>query len=277
MPKAITFNTISTELLEHAELIYRRFDGLGYTVSIEPSNLGYPKTPAMSCHKHHTTIIIEVYTRPDIKTLNSWVALCKSTNHDLRVAVCLPHSNQNKQLAKHQIDFQQLGIGIYVSNGTKVTEICQPKDLSLQIHPPELKDFPKFVRKALGTAYELFERGQWREGFEEACKALEQRARRYLKDSINSGRLTIYDTHGKPKNPTSARIDKMPIGPLAEAFGNASPQNITDSQLYKTLSSINPDRVGVAHKINKIKTEKSLRSNVGVHMHAIVQAFRHMK
>lgn len=275
MARGPTFNTMPTDLLEYAELTYQRFQGLGYSIKVEPLELGYPKTPAMSCSRSHTTVIIEICQRIDIKMVRVWAALCRSTARDLRIALCLPKTSADQNLVKYQLECKNLGVGIYVCCEVNVHEITPPQDVSVQIHLPDLKDFPKNVRTALGSAYEQFDRKQWREGFEEACKALEQRARRYLQESIVSGRLSVYQ-HGKPKNPTTRQIDKMTIGSLAETFGNAQPQNSTDSLVYKTLSAINPDRVGVAHKLLKIKTEKSLRSNVGVHMHSIVQALKQL-
>mgnify|MGYP000120738058 CR=1 FL=1 len=276
MAKGATFNTIPTDLIEHAEVAYKRFDELGYTVSVEPTGLGYPKTPAMSCRRQHTTMIVEVCKHIDMRALRSWAALCRSTSHDLRIAICMPAVGVAKELHKYQLECNELGIGIYVSDGRNLQELGAPQDLSVQVHLPELKGFPKHVRKALGSAYEQFGRKQWREGFEEACKAFEQRARIYLRDSIVSNRLTVYEK-GIPKNPSRDRIDKMTLGQLADTFAKAQPQNATDSLLHKTLSSINPDRVGVAHKLDLIKTEKSLRKNVGVHMHSIIQALHKLK
>ena len=130
------------------------------------------------------------------------------------------------------------------------------------------------MRKALGSAYEQFERGQWRESFEEACKALESMAKPYLSNAIHAGRLKISEG-GVVKNPTVAGIKRMTLGQLANAYSKAQPQNATDAVLHQTLAAINPARVGVAHNVNAAKTERQLRKNVGAHMHAIVQALKH--
>lgn len=261
--------------MEFAEAACIYFEDLGYTIKIEPSELGYPKTPALRCARNHTTIIVEVCEKPNLKIIKEWVALGRSTSNDLRTSICIPRSAQG-HLAKCLAECRELGIGVYVATATDVQELVPAKDLGLQLHLPSLSGYPKKVRKALGSAYEQFGRQQWREGFEEACKALEQRARLYLKQAIQNGRLKIYNVNGLLNNPTTKQINKMPLGALAEAFAKARPQNATDALIQKTLYSVNPDRVGVAHKINQIKTEKSLRKNVGVHMHVIVQALKHI-
>jgi hypothetical protein len=268
-----SFQTLSIDLVEFAEAACRYFEDLGYTLKIEPTELGYPKTPALRCARKHTTIIIEVSEKPNMDIIREWVALGRSTSDDLRVSICIPKSAQ-QHLAKCQAECQELGVGVYVATAASVQEWFAPQDLGLQLHLPSLSGYPKKVRIALGSAYEQFRRRQWREGFEEACKALEQRARSYLKQAIKRTRLTVFDVSGQPKNPSDKAIDKMTLGALAETFSRAQPQNATDSLIQKTLSSINPDRVGIAHKIDQIKTEKSLRKNVGVHMHAIVQALK---
>lgn len=268
----VPFQTLSIDLVEFAEAACTHFKGLGYSIKIEPSELGYPKTPALRCSRKHTTIIVEVCEQANMDLMREWVALGRSTDGDLRVSICIPTSAQ-RHLPKYQQECQELGVGVYVATSTNIQEWSAPQDLSLQVHLPKLTSYPKKVRVALGSAYEQFGRKQWREGFEEACKALEQRARSYLKIAINRGRLTIYAA-GAPQNPTASAINKMTLGQLANAFAKAQPQNATDSLIQKTLASVNPDRVGVAHKLDQIRTEKSLRKNVGVHMHSIVQTLK---
>lgn len=277
MSKPARFNTVPSDLVEHAETARVHFDRLGYAISIEPQALGYPKTPALRCKRKHTTVILEICEKLDIRTLRDWVALCRSTAEDVRVAVCVPQSATATHLPKHQNDLQTLGIGIYVSQGGTLKEWLAPGDLSLQVHLPDLANFPKLARRALGAAYEQFDRKQWREGFEEACKAIEEKSRAYLLSSIKSGRLTVTTVKkGKPTVLTISQAKRLTLGQLAHAFTSAHPQNSVDALIARTLTSINPDRIGVAHLIGRIKTEHSLRKNVGVHMHSIAQALKHI-
>lgn len=271
-----TFQTVPTDLVEHAEAMREYFNTLGYKIKTEPRELGYPNTPAIVCQRTHTTVVIEVCSKINMATLREWVAYCKSSFTDTRIALCVPSESAHKYLAKHQAECQQKGIGVYVCENTQVNEWLAPHDISLNLELPDISNLPKGIRKALGSAYEQFERGQWRESFEEACKALESKAKPYLIKAINVGRLKIYES-GVVKNPTVKQINKMTLGQLANAYSKAQPQNATDSVLHQTLAAINPARVGVAHKVNAAKTERQLRKNVGTHMHAIVQALKHLQ
>lgn len=270
-----TFNTVPTELVEHADHAYTHFDGLGYRIKIEPYELGYPKTPTLQCKRQHTTVIVEICAKVDIPTLRDWSAYCRSTDRDLRIAICVPESSVAKYLAKTQLECQRLGIGIYVSTSAGLQELVPAQDLSLQVQLPDIKRLPKQLRVALGSAYEQFGRQQWREGFEEACKALENRAKEYLIPQVTQQILSIIEG-GVRKNVSEATMRRMTLGQLANTYGKLQPQTLIVSLVHKTLAAINSDRVGVAHKISERKTEKSLRRNVGMHMHAIVQAFRHL-
>jgi hypothetical protein len=267
------FQTIPTDLIEHAEAVREYFKSLGYKVSIEPTELGFPSTPALLCKRTHTTIVVEVCSKINQSSLRDWSAYCRSNSSDVRIAICVPDAASQKELASHQAKCKELGVGIYVSNDTQVNEWMAPRDISLNLELPDIGNLPLKTRKALGSAYEQFDRGQWREGFEEACKAIESKAKPYLIKALQTGRLKIYEK-GVPKNPTKAAIMKMTLGALAVTFSKAQPLNVVDSTIYRTLEAINPNRVGVAHKVHNAQTEKQLRKHVGAHMHAIVQALK---
>jgi len=271
MPKAIAFDTVPIELVEHAVIAYRYFNTRGYSIEIEPSPVHFERCPALLLKRNHTKVVIEVCLKIDMSALRGWVSLGRSLTEDFRVAICIPKSVASaNNFAKCQSECKELKIGIYVSENEVLTEWVSPGDLNINVVLPPIEDLHKNTQKALGATYEQFERSQWREGFEDACKSLEQKIRPYLSKAIKSKRLTIFE-NGKAKNPTAAKISKMTLGNLGRAFQNAQPLNAMDSQISKTLDLINMDRVGVAHKINKVQTEKSLRKNVGMHMHAIVR------
>ncbi len=266
-----SFNTVATELLEHAEVVYEHFRGLGYNVKVEPMEAHYPARPTFICRRDHTVLAILVFGRFDMVLLNDWVSLAKSLKQDFRIVICIPKECSVKQLPKHQLDCNKLGIGVYVSADGQLQRLQEPSDQNINVVLPDLGAKPRRVRKTLGTAYEHVQAGRWREGFEEACKALEQDARPYLERAIDAGRLTIYK-NGKPKNPTVEQIRKMTLGQLGVAFADAQPLNSTDTHVSKALTQINADRVGVAHKNKQASTERRLRKNVGLNMHIIVRA-----
>lgn len=276
MPK-IVLNTVATELIEHAEAALAHFSILGYSSKIEPHEISFPTRPTFVFKRGHTQLVIIVCGKIDQGQLSQWVSLAKSMSTDFRIGVCLPHEMWQKQSGKHELQLQQLGVGVYASNAGAVVQIRESVDQNIKITLPNLADFPKSVRKVLGHSYEHFEAGRWRECFDEACKAFEQEARPYLKKAIANGRLSIHDKKGQVKNPTNAQIDKLSLGQLAATFGQSQPQNSVDSQVYRAMTQINGDRVGAAHKNKSIATERNLRKNVGLHMHSIVQAINQLK
>jgi hypothetical protein len=276
MPK-VRFNTISTELVEHAEVAYDYFRNLGYAIKVEPYELPYPTRPALVCKSNHTQTVVLVCGRIEMEQLEAWVSLAKSLNTDFRVVICIPSESTQKYLPKLQLKIQQLGIGIFVSSSGQIARLSDPIDQNIRVDLPALKTLPRSVRKVLAPAYEHFIGGRWRDCFEEACKAFEQEVRPYFKQAIANGRLTVFDANGMPRNPTQERIEKMTLGQLAYALNNARPQNTTDSQIEKALFQINDDRVGLVHKNQQAKTEKRLRKNVGVHMHVMIQAVKELK
>ena len=272
-----TFNTIPTELVEHAEVAYEHFDSHGYKIKAEPIEIHYPSRPALVCKINHTQVAIIVCGKIDIEQLKNWVQFAKSLNFDFRVSICIPSESTTRHLPKHQLKINELGIGIYVSTNGKLTTLSEAIDQNIKVALPDLKSLPKRARRALGPAYEHFDGGRWRDCFEEACKALEQSARPYFKNAISTGRLTAHKDNGAPKVLTAAQIDKLTLGQLGHEIGLSTPQNTLDTLIKKAIDQINSDRVGLVHKNKKAATEKRLRNNVGLHMHSIIQAIKQIK
>lgn len=255
MPKR-EFSTVSTRLLEYAEAAVKHFENHGYRVYPEKIELGFPYTPTILCTRNSTTIILEVSNRLlDEKRTSAWVGYAKSCTKDTRVAVCLP---PKATIPTHfETNLRKIGMGLYIAQEDgHLVESIPPRDLALQIELPQLSSLPRKLKSLLGSAYEQFNRSQWREGFEDACQALETEARQYLKADIKSGRIIIVGKTG-PKNLTSQQVDKMTIGQLAKTFSSIQNQNYLDTQISKTLDKINMDRIGVVHHKLKPKTEKN--------------------
>jgi hypothetical protein len=169
---------------------------------------------------------------------------------------------------------KELGVGLYRSSVTSLSEELPPKDLGLNVTLPNAARIPANVRPLVGPIYEQFDRSNWREGFGDACTTLEQEARKYLKDGVASGRVEFIDQNGKPKKFSGAAIDKMPMGPLGATFAMIKSPNKIDSAVGEILTRLNRDRVGEAHHKAKPVTETRLRKNVGSHMHAILEGLR---
>jgi hypothetical protein len=148
--------------------------------------------------------------------------------------------------------------------------------MALNVSLPKLETPPSQMRKILGPVYEQFNRSQWREGFEDACQAVETHARRYLAKGLASGRIALVTAKGKSRSLTTAQIDKLTLGQLAVAFAEIQNQNHADASIAKVLARINKDRVGVAHHKAKPATEARLRKNVGRHMWSVIAALKEL-
>jgi hypothetical protein len=271
------FKTVADELLDSAEIVADDFQFRGYRVEVERAELGYPSTPTLVCKRGNiTTIIVEVDSGISFQKLSrkleEWVRYARSTSKDTRVAACLPADTNltHRQMAS----LQDNGVGLYVAFKDRVLERIGPADLGLSFALPELRSLSPAVRIILGDAYEQFAHTHWREGFEEACKALETEARRYLNRWSRTGRITVLRKKG-PIVLTAKQINRMTMGNLAADFAKIQNQNHGDNMIAQALARINKDRVNVVHKKRKATTEKRLRQNVGQHMWTIVAALKY--
>ncbi len=266
------FLTVAEELLDVAEKLADHFEGNGYTVTVEDrSRPDYPYMPTLRCKRQSTTLFVEVVdAKPSKEHIREWRAFCSSQSRDSRYAIGIRLGGHigAEDLASLQSD----GVGVLaVDKDYSVVELSNPHDLALNLNPPTLTAYPNRVRKALGPAWEELRRGNWREGFDSACIALETEVRKYLKRHIRSGRLTFLTASGRPKTFTEASIDRMTMGQLKDAFGLVVKPNHADSMLFGVLSDLNPDRILVAHRRGESAAETRLRRKVPRHLWSIAR------
>lgn len=266
------FLTVPDELLGEAVAIATHFDGLGYHVTAEPRELGYPFTPTLRCDRSPTTLLVEVSRRAQVDRLSEWAAYASACEDDTRVTVGLPDAARIPQ--KQNLQLSKLGVGLLIVSAGQVTETLAPRDLSMNVNLPRISRDAVPIRTALGAVYEHFNRSNWREGFSDACVVFEDACRKYLWKAISSGRTGVLKENGQPKVLTRALVDGMTMGQLAGDFRRMQKQNHCDSIIAKTLAALNPDRILVAHKRRRPKTEASLRKSVGPQMWRIVTALR---
>jgi hypothetical protein len=271
---ARAYSTVADELREHADCVADYFEALGWTVKVEPQELGYPYTPTFRCRRPPTVLLVEVYASIRAERMRAWAGYAKSRNTDTRIAVALPRDAPRGM--EDDAKLRDAGIGLYLSEGDRAIEVIAPMDMAVNVELPELKTLPPKMRKALGPAYEQFKRSQWREGFEDACQALEAHTRAYLATGIASGRISLVAAKGRSRTLTPAQIDRMTLGQLAEAFERIQNQNYADATVGKVLALVNKDRVGVVHHKRKSTTEARLRRNVGKHMWNVVAALKEL-
>lgn len=265
------YRTVAVALVEYADVAADHFDTLGYRVRVEHDELGFPYTPTFVLKRPPTTILLEVSNRIQMDRLKDWLRYGKSCGTDTRIALCLPHTVMVSAAKIEKL--RVLKIGLYVSFKDRVVEQLAPADLALNVELPDRPSLPHRVRELLGSAYDQFDRTQWREGFGDACQVLESEARSYLKKWSKTGRIKVL-RKGVPTSLSAKQINKMTMGQLAIAFGQIQAQNHADSTIHKALATLNKDRIGVVHHKKKAWTEKRLRANVGQHMWKIVAALK---
>jgi hypothetical protein len=253
--------------IAHAEALAAR----GYRLRIEPYDIEYPYTPFFVGKRQLTTVVVEIQSSLDLDKLRQWVRYGKACNRDTRLLVgfkegVVPTAGETEAL-------RSLGIGVLLIGLNGPYEAVAPVDLALQMDPPELH--PK-LRPLLGAAYDHFGRGQWREGFEDSCVALEQATRAYLKLHIQRGRIVTFDARGRSVTPRA--VDRMTMGGLATAFVNIQTPNRADSRIAQVLTRVNQDRITVAHyKGRGAAREAQLRRNVGKNMFVLVGGLKEIK
>jgi hypothetical protein len=270
MPSRV-YRTVAVELVEYADVAADHFDASGYKVRVEHDEVGFPCTPTFVLRRPPTTVILELSKRIQLDRLKDWMRYGKSCGSDTRVAVCLPDTSDVP--AEDVEELRRCRIGLYVAHKNRVVEQVAPADLALNVELPDRTSLPPRVRELLGSAYDQFDRTQWREGFGDACYVLETEARTYLKKWSKTGRIKVL-RKGVPTTLSASQINKMTMGQLVSAFGRIQAQNQADSTIHKVLGTLNKDRIGVVHHKKKAWTERRLRTNVGQHMWKIVAALK---
>ena len=270
------YRTLPDELTEYADTAFAHFEVKGYTVRAEEHELGYPYTPTLVCKRKPSKLFLIVDFRIDSHKVRSWLSYCKSSGSDSRLAFCVPESNQVDEELQNTLRANK--IGLYKVSPEYLTELVPAGDLAFQVELPILQDVPRRVQQLLGAAYDDFELSRWREGFGAACQVLENEAKKYLRKWSKTERIRITGKIGTPFKVLDDRsINRMTLGQLADMFSRIETPNNTDKTLGKTLRQINKDRVRLAHRKLQVRTERSLRLNVGRHMWVIVAALREMQ
>lgn len=266
------FQIVSEDLIAAVVALANRKAEAGYKVIVEPGEIHLPSTPALKLLREGTTIYVEPGSaRIPERQIEDWVRYAQSCPSDTRIVYCC-----NKHLSHKKegwLRARKVGLAV-VENGNVVDQIGA-HDLAMKMVLPPIGQLKAQLRRKLSTSYEKEGNGDWQAAFEEACKAFEVEARRYLIKYCGSGRIVLVaSASGKTRTPTSSQINRMTIGALAKTFGEILKKNQLDSRIGDTLAAINRDRITVAHK--KRSGEKRLRQNVGQHMWAIIGCMKEM-
>jgi hypothetical protein len=269
---ALEFRTVPEELLGVAAAAGTWLKSRGYKVTPEHEKTGYPVTPTLYGRRSPTTAIIEVDEAVVIDNMTEWAAYGRSRTTDTRVWCAV--AEDAKRTGKQDLHLKRLGVGLLLVSDGKANEMIPPKDLAVNVELPSIDGLSPSLQKALGPVYEHFDRAEWREGFEEACLALEDAARKHLWAGVKAGRIAVVSARGKQEELTKTKIDEFTMGDLKVRFGRILQQTRADRVIGDALKDVNPHRIGVAHHKKKAAAETKLRRNVGTKMWLIFGALK---
>jgi hypothetical protein len=248
-----------------AELVCDWLEEHGYKLVLEPNEFGYPNRPTVRCERQARLVFVEVDSEIRLDRAREWASFSKSRSSDTRVIVAVPELPNSAQALE---SLRKEGIGLVVC-GASCEEILIPADQTLNIGIPNLAKQRRPVQRLLGPAYEKIRRGEWQDGFDDACQALEQEARKHLVRGIASGRITLASGQSTLRQQD---IRRMTIGTLARTYARIPNQTQVDRVVGDTLARINYDRVTVAHYRGNSRREARLKRNWMGHMWSIVPA-----
>jgi hypothetical protein len=162
-------------------------------------------------------------------------------------------------------------VGLCVHDDQMLRELRAPADLAVQISLPELTDLKDTVRPLLAPAFQKVREGDWRDGLGHAYLEVEQNARDYLVQGINSGRIVATVRRRKQSVPLgAAEVERMTLGQLKNAFQGIQNQTYKEALIGTTLAMIHETRDGLAHGRRTARVEEKLRAQVGQNMYAVI-------
>ena len=267
------FNTVGSDLEGAAIAAVAFFKEKGFAVKIEAYEFDYPSTPTIRCTRGKAKLFIEATSGLNKDSIDAWIAYAKTRGHEtsLGLLVRTPPGLSLEDVAV----LRRQKVALYSFNGETIDELTPPTDLAVNIALPALTGLKAIHKNKLQPCFEKVERGEWVDGFRDACQILEDISRELLKDGIKRGRLSFKNAKGKSIIYTIKAIGKMPQGALAKAYGEISTPTHTDIVLGKALKMVNKDRITAVHKTHTAKNNTKVRVQVGQHLWTIVSALKH--
>jgi hypothetical protein len=263
------FRTVPDELLHVAADTEVYFQSHGYDVVIETREIGFPFAPTLVCRRGHETVIVEISSVLDQRRTERWIRYCKSQIADTRFCAVLRSEGDVAQQTLSFVIENRLGLCIH--NDKQLTEVRAAADLAVHVALPEVADLTKPLRPILAPAFRKVRENDWRDGLFDAYSEVEQHAREYLKEGIDSGRVIVMVKRRKQIVPlTAADVDGMTLGQLKNAFMSIQNQTHKDARIGACLAMIHKARNGLAHKRRSHVVEAELRQQVGQHMYAAI-------
>jgi len=268
MPSSVNFVTVPLELQPIAYACCDALRAAGFSLKHEHNEDHFPETATIYARRGGEEHFYVFDPRIKIDRAALWAGYGRSCSSTTFVVICVPADIEMN--GSDMVRIRELGVGLTAIDRTgALSELVAPVDLSLNIALPPLNRHRASIKRELAKVHEHFGRGDWRRGFEHACKIVEKSARRYLARQVRANQVQVPGRHGHPRRVTLREVQRMPLGALADVFCTKLIQHPVDSHLCSGLKRINPDRIDVAHEIRSRRKERRLRGNVGRHMWTI--------
>jgi hypothetical protein len=265
MKSKVSFLTVPIELQAIALACNDYLHDAGFKLRHENNEHDYPETATIDARRKGERWFYIFDDKVKESRVVLWSGYARSCQSSTFVVLCI--RKQSVLKPRDLLFLKSLGVGLTIIDDDSVlSEVVPPIDLTMNISLPPLNRQRIAVRRELQKVHELFKHGDWKTGFEEACKLVEQTAREYLIRQIKNSAVTIPGKGGNPKNISHDEAKRLPLGALAEVFCMRLYPKQVDSHLCDGLKRINPDRINVAHRKLTNATERRLRTNVGRHM-----------
>lgn len=242
------FLTLGLELQEVAIATEAHFARAGYRASREPQEIGFPDTPTLVVKRQGAKIIVLVLGKLRLERIDVWCGYAKSQTTDVRVCIVVPQPAATDAGAVAAV--RALSCGLMTCNANAIAELFPATDLTVPGVLPPVANYHSSLRALFSAICEKFARGEWQDALFDAQVALEDTARSRLAKAISTTppRIVVLDDKGNPLKLTKAIVNKATMGQLAKWYANIVAPNLGDETLGKLLKTVNPHRIGNAHK-----------------------------
>ena len=263
-----TFVTVPDEAQRIAQACYQQLKADGHSLKVEYADALLPEAATIYVKDNRDQYIYIFDLEINAERLTLWSGFGRSCTSSTSVILYI--SDEVRFDAAIVARVRELGIGLCtVDSKNAIIEVVAPSDLSMNVALPPLNRHKPRMRRKLLKVHQKFQRGDWKSGFETACKVIEQTSKNYLIKYAKAGRVQVVGKKGVPRTITPKEVSKMPMGALKDVFcGKLMPTHL-DSLLCIALKNLNGDRIVVAHDRLTARADRRLRQNVGKHMWTI--------
>lgn len=268
------FNTVGSDLEAAANAAIDYFRGRGFSVKQEPFEFDYPGTPTIRCTRGKAKLFIEAAAEFKPRTVDAWIAYAKTRDHETSLALLV---RTPPGLSMEDVgELRGKRVGLYSYSDGALVELVPPADLAVNISLPSLEGLKPAFRSNIQLCFDKIDRGEWVDGFRDACQVLEDCSRELLKDGVRRQRVSFVKK-GKSIAYPLAKIGKMTQGQLAQAYAEVQNPTQVDVVLGRALKRINGARIAAVHRTQTAKNNQKIRVQVGQHLWTIVSALRQLK